>query len=106
MNVTAWNNGSSRISGAGYGIKISINDRNQFFNRNWTQVNITINGTTHIINLTSSFWRNCRELRSKHIGFYIINIYNWHWPNRKPPILKLIHTNNNNFTLIYKLKIK
>ena len=33
MIVIAWNNGGHHPSGAGYGLKISITDRNQYFNR-------------------------------------------------------------------------
>lgn len=38
MKVTAWNSGKHLESGAGYGFKLSIEDRDTFFDKDWTTV--------------------------------------------------------------------
>jgi hypothetical protein len=38
MESTAWNNGSFHSSGAGYGFKVPIDDRDRFFERSWGSV--------------------------------------------------------------------
>jgi hypothetical protein len=38
MEWTAWNNGSFHSSGAGYGFKVPIDDRDRFFERSWGSV--------------------------------------------------------------------
>jgi hypothetical protein len=35
MIVTAWNNGKYHKTGAGYGFKVSIEDRDKYFKKDW-----------------------------------------------------------------------
>jgi hypothetical protein len=42
MTVTAWNNGSHRPSGAGYGLKVSPHDRDTYFQPEWVSVIIEL----------------------------------------------------------------
>lgn len=53
MIVTVWNNGAYHQSSAGYGLKISISDRDQFFKREWNSVVLELEGwpQTMIIDL-------------------------------------------------------
>lgn len=70
-----WNNGYSLASGAGYGIKITMHDREQFFNRNWQTVILHLSGYPRPIEVNvakASFWnRNCGELIKKDIGIWL-----------------------------------
>ncbi len=70
-----WNNSHYHASGAGYGIKISFEDRNNFFNREWQTVTLHLNGYDHPVEVNVdkvSFWnRTCGELISRHIGLWL-----------------------------------
>jgi hypothetical protein len=56
-------------SGAGYDLKVRIEDRDSFFSSDWTDIVLDIpgQGSTRIA-LSDSFWRSCSELRSSAIG--------------------------------------
>ncbi len=38
MIVTGWNHGDHQKSGAGYGVKLNADDRDQFFKRDWETI--------------------------------------------------------------------
>ena len=84
-----WNNGSKLASGAGYGLKISPNDRDSHFNKNWNSVTIKLHGASKShgidVSITDSFWRNCSELRSQEIGKWLISNGYAPWPKGSPP---------------------
>ncbi len=64
MIVTAWNNGKHRPTGAGYGFKLALADRDSQFERGWESVFVTLpNGTVVQVNVNKpSFWSaTCRE---------------------------------------------
>ena len=42
--VTAWNNGSHHQSGAGYGLKMCVADRDVYLRREWGSVNLFLGG--------------------------------------------------------------
>jgi hypothetical protein len=41
MRATAWNNGSHSATGAGYGLRISRQDRDRFFDPQWRRLCLT-----------------------------------------------------------------
>jgi hypothetical protein len=83
-----WNNGSHHSSGAGYGLKIQLEDRAQFFNRNWQIVILHLDGYERPIEVNvakASFWnRTCGELISQDIGIWLQRNNRNRWPNRQP----------------------
>ncbi len=83
-----WNNGHRHASGAGYGIKINMQDREQFFNRNWQTVTLHLSGNINPIEVNvdkPSFWiRNCGELISIEIGLWLQRNNAATWPPRLP----------------------
>lgn len=42
MKVTAWNNGQHSKNGAGYGVRLSTEDRDREFKRSWDTVTIEL----------------------------------------------------------------
>ena len=70
MIVFGWNNGSpNNETGAGYGLRISKKDRDRYFRREWKSIEIELeNSEIATVRLSSSFWKNCSELRSSKIG--------------------------------------
>jgi hypothetical protein len=104
MVVTGWNNGTKRLTGAGYGLRITENDRNVFFQRSWSSVIVDLpNGTTVNPNLSASFWktgpRKCIELRNAQIGRWMIQNGLAPWQKNNPPIFNLIQLAGNRFRL-------
>jgi hypothetical protein len=83
-----WNNGHRHASGAGYGIKITMQDCEQFFNRNWQTVTLHLSGNINPIEVNvdkPSFWnRNCGELISREIGLWLQRNNASTWPPRLP----------------------
>lgn len=75
MIVTAWNNGSHGISGAGYGLKVSKSDRDRYFRRQWNSVILELEETPIPIEVNidkESFWgETCRELIGQGIGIWL-----------------------------------
>ncbi len=88
FSARTWNNGARHASGAGYGLKITLADREEFFTRNWQTVILHLQGYAHPIEVNvakASFWnRTCGELISKHIGIWLQQNDRHQWPNRQP----------------------
>ncbi len=87
ITVIAWNNGSYRPTGAGYGIELRAEDRDNYFNRRWKKVFLRLEGKLEDIkvNLSESFWNECPELRSKYIGIWLIRNRKAPWQKGRPP---------------------
>lgn len=102
MKVTAWNNGSHHSTGSGYGLKISIEDRDRSFERSWKTVEVELpNGEVVESNIDKdSFWSpNCRELISKQFGAWFIESNLAPWDKGGPPEFELEHIYGNRFRL-------
>ena len=93
--ATAWTNGNPSGSGAGYGLKISVADRDRFFDRGWQSVTIRLSAqaTTRIAEANcakESFWNGtCRELISKEIGRWFFANGFAPWPRGAPPRFRI-----------------
>ena len=105
MIVTGWNNGAWRPNGVGYGVKVRKQDRDKHFQREWASVLITIDGNDSVrIELSSSFWRDCPELRSRKVGAWMRAQGFSTWPAYKPPKFKLIPSGGQTFELVLAAK--
>lgn len=101
MHATAWNNGKHHASGAGYGIRISVDDRDRFFSKEWEHAVLDLAGEVEsTVWLTDSFWRACSELRSAEIGRWLRRHGLAPWPKGAPPALTVRHTRRNQFAEI------
>ncbi len=102
MIVTGWNNGSpNNNTGAGYGIRISPEDRDKFFQRNWDTVIIRLEGDDEEVEvvLSESFWQGCPELRSARIGMWLLTNGLAPWERNNPPKLELKFVGDGTFKL-------
>jgi hypothetical protein len=103
MIVTAWNNGNHSKSGAGYGIRLTAEDRDRFFIREWQYVIISFEGGEKQARVNidkDSFWlSSCRELIHIEIGRWLINNNLGYWPRTRPPIFWLEPLPERNFFL-------
>jgi len=102
MIVTAWNNGKHHSTGAGYGFKIAIQDRDAHFDQAWDSVVVTLpNGIEVEANINKSeFWSNtCRELINQQFGQWLIERGLAPWEEGRPPKFELTHSAGNRFNL-------
>lgn len=101
MEVTAWNNGKHHSTGAGYGFKLSVEDRDRFFKKEWRTVYLKLPSRDEEIEVNidkPSFWsQSCRELISKEIGEWLISCGLAPWEPRHPPKLTLEMVEKNHF---------
>lgn len=106
MKVTAWNNGSHHPDGNGYGIKLSPNDRDTFFNREWKTILVELEGESipAEVNIEkASFWnQTCKELISVKIGKWLITHGLAPWPFEKPPVFEMVQIGERHFRLTIK----
>lgn len=101
MLVSAWNNGRPLGSGAGYGLRISEADRDQFFEPCWDSVEIELGSADVVaVPLSRSFWRTCTELRSAAVGRWLLAFGLAPWPKGTPPRLELVGLRGDRFRLI------
>jgi hypothetical protein len=100
MRVTAWSNGSPRSTGAGYGVRVSREDRDSRFDRGWDQVVVDLGASGRVrVSLSGSFWAGCTELRSADIGRWLLAQRLAPWQKGNPPFLLLTHMGGNAFRL-------
>lgn len=109
MEVTAWNNGKHHSSGAGYGLKLTPEDRDRFFKKEWGKVYIELPGYNVEAEVSidkPSFWNtSCRELISKEIGAWLISSGLAPWQSGLPPKLILEKKDGNHFAVKSKRKL-
>ncbi len=100
MYVTAWSNGQPTSSGAGYGVRVSGTDRDQQFDRRWSEVLLDLGDEAMaVVPLSASFWDRCSELRSAAIGQWLLGHQLAPWPTGQPPRFILRHVGENRFEL-------
>ena len=91
FSATAWNNGQWHAGGAGYGLKVSVADRDRFFRRNWRSVTLRLVANSGVVDVEvncakDSFWNGtCRELIAREVGRWFIDLGVAPWPKGRPP---------------------
>lgn len=102
VKVAAWNNGTYNPTGAGYGLRLDVADRDTIFNRSWSDVVFDLpNGTAGVrIKLSPAFWRDCAEFRSAEIGKWLIGAGYGRWRRGSPPTFTLVQVSGNHFSVI------
>lgn len=99
MKATGWRGGPPNTTGAGYGISISRNDRNKYFDPDWNTVTLDVGDERIVVELSVSFWKNCTELRSKKIGEFMLANGLAPWRKRQPPVFELVPEGDGVFRL-------
>ena len=101
--ASAWNNGDWNRTGAGYGLKVSIEDRDRYFQKDWPNVTLRLIGertrrTAQANTAKSSFWDpNCRELIQTEIGQWFIENGFSRWPHGAPPRFRFVPLSERQF---------
>lgn len=100
MRATAWNNGSHSASGAGYGLRVSVDDRDRYFDKGWREVVFDLDGEGEATSpVSESFWRRCSELRSAEVGRWLRGRDLAPWPKGSPPNLEVQPVGGNRFVV-------
>lgn len=100
MRATGWSNGSPSPTGAGYGLKIGVEERDRHFDRGWSEVSVELpSGESTFVPLSESFWQRCSELRSASIGRWLLAEGLAPWPPGQPPQLELKHLGGSRYRL-------
>lgn len=102
MRVSAWNNGDYNPTGAGYGLRLDLADRDAVLDRSWSEVTLDLpNGISGLrVPLSASFWSDCPELRSAEIGKWLIAAGYGRWSRGNPPAFTLIQVSGRHFKVV------
>jgi hypothetical protein len=100
IEVRAWSNGKPLRTGAGYGVRLSDRDRDEYFEPKWRKVIVDLeDGETVSVSLSESFWGSCPELRNAAIGRWLLRKGLAPWTRGKPPAALLTPMGGNRFYL-------
>lgn len=103
MIVSSWSNGSvNPWTGAGYGIRVTKEDRDAHFYRDWGCIELELPGEADFCKVNidkDSFWNNCSELIKKEIGAWLIENNYGTWPEGEPFTFDLIPIGGRRFSL-------
>lgn len=92
MEATAWKGGT-------YGVRVGSRNAERYFAREWTFVDVELDGKYYRVSLSDSFWRKCPELRAAAFGDWLQRHGLRSWEKGKPPRLELIPVEGNRFRL-------
>ncbi|MDZ7778669.1 MAG: hypothetical protein U5R14_01880 [Gemmatimonadota bacterium] len=98
LRVTAWNNG-----GRTYGLRIGARQRDRYFDQDWEQVQIELDGERQSFSITPGFWNQCPEIRDRGrpvIREWLAKHRNLEWPRGHPPEMELVRLTENRFQLV------
>jgi hypothetical protein len=100
FTTSPWTNGSqNHRTGAGFGVRVPLEIRAALFQKHWTHVVLTLDGTDFEVANSPAFWNKCSELRSKHIGEWLIRHSRNRWRRGSPPRITVTHRGRNRFAL-------
>ena len=100
IRVTAWNNGDFNQTGSGYGVRLSINNRDTIFqDHRWDTITLVIEGVEFEITLNDTFWTTCPEFRDQRIGQWLIRNNFGAWNFGEPPSVWLVRIGERRFQL-------
>ena len=98
MRAKAWSNGKGV-----YGIRVGTQNRTEFFDKSWREIEVEIEGEVRRFRLTGGFWRDCPEFRDRGapvIREWLRQYRTLEWPEREPPEVELIALGGNRFQLV------
>jgi len=109
MIWTAWNNGDYHPTGAGYGFKLTAQDRDRHLDRSWQSVFIELPSGEDFITVEAniakeSFWGSvCRELINGQIGRWFLDEGYAPWTVGDPPRFQVEPMGNQRFRVSKRL---
>ena len=82
MKATGW-------KGETLGVRVGVENRQHYFSKDWTAVQIELDRQVGSFPLTSGFWRECPEIRGKEIQEWMLKHGLAPWPHGRSPELEL-----------------
>ncbi len=58
MQVSVWHDGKNS-----YGFRVGNSNRDEFFNTEWSEIEVELDGQFFRFHLTPGFWKKCPEFR-------------------------------------------
>ena len=98
MQASAWNDGGNT-----YGIRVGLPNRDRYFDPEWSEIEVELDGRFHTFKLTPSFWRRCPEFRDSGepiIREWLRRHRSLDWPRGRPPKMELVPLGNGRFRLL------
>lgn len=92
MIVSAWKGGT-------YGIRVGRANAYRYFNKEWSDIEVEIDGMYFSFALSSTFWSTCPEFRGKAITDWLHKNEMASWPKGQPHQFNLTPLNDNKFRL-------
>jgi hypothetical protein len=103
MIVKAYNNGAHNRNGSGYGFKVSITDRDEFFKPEWTTILVELPGVDEPVEIKIdpvSFWsETSHELTGLEIGKWLRHNGLAPWRVGNAPVFVLEPIEENRFRI-------
>jgi hypothetical protein len=96
--ASAWKGGRST-----YAVRVRLQDRQTYFNSNWTIIEVELDGEFHEFSLTPGFWNKCPEFcdrGTRVIREWLQRHHALEWPKNEPPQFELIALGGNRFRLL------
>jgi hypothetical protein len=104
MIVTAWKNGTPSTTDSAFGVKLSADDWDRYFRKDWETIELELQGYAHVVKVNvaePSFWSSdCKELIHSEIGRWLIENGLESWQVGQPPRLSLKFIGGNRFRLM------
>lgn len=104
MIVTAWNNGAHNRNGSGYGFKVKNADRDEFFQKEWEEIYLEIEGEPELIKADvhqDRFWSDAgKEITATAIGKWLRKNGMAPWHQGNPVTFELQPVENNRFKVL------
>ena len=93
MNATGWKGTKT------FGVRVGVDNAAKYFNREWSSVEIEIDGELHNYPLHENFWTTCPEFRGGGLKDWLLRQGLAPWPRGKTPKLKLTPLAGNRFRI-------
>ena len=96
MYASGWKSGRDRGT---FGIRVGRENAELFFQRQWRTVTLFLDGAPVEVNLTSTFWARCPELRSAEVTRFFAKHGIMTWQKGKPPKLEVTPLGGKSFSV-------
>ena len=92
MKVSTWKGGT-------YGVRVGRGNAREFFKQSWTTIQVRINGSFSVFQLSPTFWGTCPEFRGGPLPDWFRNNGIDKWPRGVPYALELAPLDCDRFEL-------
>src|SRR5687768_8744688 len=91
MQASAWRGGST--AAPIYGIRVGISNRDEYFDEDWHEIEVEVDGHPQRFGITPGFWNKCPEFRDRGspvIREWLRRHHTLNWTKGQPPEVRLV----------------